>query len=162
MEKGHGETYRKGKNKIKSLSVMLSVKPEQVVEAVEKLKEEHGVKDGIKNRLYHQLFTLKTENLPESGNPLCLWEEDLDLVQLRQFCTMLYEAGKGKRVLVCSGEEGQYRYVMGSNVCDMRERSKRMNSQINGKGGGTVKMAQGTFFASKEAIEKAWESGEDR
>ena len=43
--------------------------------------------------------------------------------------------------------------AMGSSICDMREMSKRMNERLNGRGGGSVQMAQGTFFAAREAIE---------
>ena len=155
------EDYRKKQKQVTDLSVLLSAKPEQVVEAVKKLKKDNGMKDGIQNRLYQQLFALKLAHLPEAGSPLCLWEEELEPVQLRRLCTMLYEQGKGNRVLVCSGEEGQYQYAMGSSICDMREMSKRMNERLNGRGGGSVQMAQGTFFAAREAIEDAWRSEEE-
>ena len=107
------EDYRKKQKQVTDLSVLLSAKPEQVVEAVKKLKKDNGMKDGIQNRLYQQLFALKLAHLPEAGSPLCLWEEELEPVQLRRLCTMLYEQGKGNRVLVCSGEEGQYGYCHG-------------------------------------------------
>lgn len=155
------EDYRKKQKQVTDLSVLLSAKPEQVVEAVKKLKKDNGMKDGIQNRLYQQLFALKLAHLPESGSPLCLWEEELEPVQLRRLCTMLYEQGKGSRVLICSGEEGQYQYAMGSGICDMREMSKRMNERLSGRGGGSVQMAQGTFFAAREAIEDAWRSEEE-
>lgn len=152
--------YQKKQKQITSLSVLLSAKPEQVVEAVEKLKKENGVKDGIQNQLYQQLFTWKTDQLPESSHALCLWEEGLEPVQIRRLCTMLYERRKGSRVLVCSGTEGQYSYAMGSSTCDMRMLSKKMNGLLNGRGGGSVQMAQGTFFAEKEKIEEVWKSEE--
>ena len=72
------EDYRKKQKQVTDLSVLLSAKPEQVVEAVKKLKKDNGMKDGIQNRLYQQLFALKLAHLPEAGSPLCLWEEELE------------------------------------------------------------------------------------
>lgn len=153
--------YQKKQKQIAGLSVLLSVKPEQVAEAVEKLKKDSGMKDGLQNQLYQKLFLLRTAGLPESSSPLCVWEEDLEPVQLRKFCTMLYEQGKGSRVLVCSGREKQYQYAMGSSSSDMRAMSRAMNERLGGRGGGSMQMAQGTFFADRKDIEAAWRSQEE-
>lgn len=55
-------------------------------------------------------------------------------------------------VLVCSGREGSYQYAAGSGSSDMRELSKCLNRQLNGKGGGSALMVQGTFQAAKQEI----------
>lgn len=53
--------YRKKQKTVTELSVMLSAKPERVVETVEKLKNENGIKDGRINRLYQELFAARME-----------------------------------------------------------------------------------------------------
>lgn len=148
--------YRKKQKTVSDLSVLLSAKPGLVTEAVEKLKEESGQKDARINRLYQELFETRTAALKEQDGPLVLFESGLGPVQLRQFATLLYERGKGGEVLVCSGEEGRYQYALGSASSDMRKRSKELNACLNGRGGGSALMAQGTFLAAKEEIRKAF------
>lgn len=144
--------YRKKQKTVTELSVMLSAKPERVVETVEKLKNENGIKDGRINRLYQELFAARMEQFQCSQKPLAVFEEGLAPIQLRQYCTMLYEGGRGSVVLVCSGADGSYQYAIGSSCADMRAISKTLNKELNGRGGGSALMAQGTFQASKQAI----------
>ena len=96
----------------------------------------------------------KAESYPESTEVLAVFEEGLSLVQLRQLATMLYEKGKGKIVGVFSGNEDEqvYQYALGSSQADMRKLSKAMNGALNGRGGGSNLMAQGTFKAAESAI----------
>ena len=144
--------YRKKQKTVTELSVMLSAKPERVVETVEKLKNENGIKDGRINRLYQELFAARMEQFQCSQEPLAGIQEGLARIQLRQYCTMLYEGGRGSVVLVCSGVDGSYQYAIGSSSADMRALSKTLNKELNGRGGGSALMAQGTFQASKQAI----------
>ncbi len=73
---------------------------------------------------------------------------------MRQLATMLYEQGKGKIVGVFSGKEEDqvYQYALGSSQADMRKLSKAMNGALNGRGGGSSLMAQGTFKAGENEI----------
>lgn len=144
--------YQKKQKTVTELSVLLSAKPEKVTETVEKLKIESGMKDGKINQLYQELFAARMEQFERSQKPLAVFEEGLAPIQLRQYCTMLYEGGRGSVVLVCSGTEGSYQYAAGSSSSDMRELSKYLNKELNGKGGGSSLMAQGTFQAAKQEI----------
>ena len=150
--------YRKKQQAVTELSVMLSAKPEKVVEAVERLKEESGRKDGRLNRLCQEVFQVKMAARPDYDGRLLVFEPDLTPVQLRQYCTMLYEGGKGSVVLACSGEEHEYRYALGSASDDMRSLSRLLNEKLNGRGGGSALMAQGTFLASRAEIEQVFKS----
>ena len=62
---------------------------------------------------------------------------------------------KGKIVGVFSGKEEEqvYQYAFRRQPeADMRELSKAMNSELNGRGGGSELMAQGTFKAGEKEI----------
>lgn len=144
--------YGRKQKTVAELSVMLSAKPGRITESVEKLKSENGAKEYKINQLYQELFDARMEGYPEGQAPLAVFENGLGPVQLRQFCTMLYEGGKGSVVLVCSGTEGNYQYAVGSSRMDMRKLSKLLNGTLSGRGGGSALMAQGTFFASKQEI----------
>lgn len=136
------------------ISNLLSAKLHLVPEAVENLKSNLSDREMLIGRLYGQLFSLKSAQFPESGEPLALFEEDLDIVQIRQLATLLFEQKKGSIVMVCSGSDasGEYRYALGSGISDMRALSKAMNGRLNGRGGGKHLMAQGTFKADMESV----------
>ena len=136
------------------LSNLLSVRLQLVPEAVEKLKNDCQDREMLIGRLYGQLFGLKAGQYPKSNRPLTLFEEGLNMVQIRQLCTLLYEQEKGSVVMVCSGNEaqGEYQYALGSSLMDMRALSKAMNGKLHGRGGGSSLMAQGTFRASRQSV----------
>ncbi|MGC6175596.1 alanyl-tRNA editing protein [Lacrimispora sp. 38-1] len=148
--------YRRKLKTVQNISVLLSAKPDSVSDAVSKLKEDGIRKDGDLNRLTRELFVRKAAEYPESDAPLLVLEENLMPVQLRQFCTMLYEEKKGSIVLVCSGEEGLYQYAAGSSTADMRALSRQLNERLNGRGGGNTLLAQGTFQTSFQEIQKVF------
>lgn len=148
--------YEKKQSQVTRISQMLSAKPERIVDAVEKLKQEQMQKDTQLIALHHRLFREKMAGLSVCGAPLLVFEEGLTPMLLRQFCTMLYEAEKGSIVMVCSGEEGCYQYAVGSVHMDMRALSKVLGEALNGKGGGSALMAQGTFLSTKDRIESVW------
>lgn len=136
------------------LSVLLSAKLDLVPSAVEKLKRDFQDREMLIGRLYGQLFALRAGLYPESAAPLVLFEENLTMVQIRQLSTLLYEQKKGSIVLVCSGTSGgnEYQYALGSGSADMRALSRAMNGKLNGRGGGSSLMAQGTFKADQQTI----------
>lgn len=149
--------YEKKQHEVRRISAQLSAKPLMIAEAVEKLKQDGESKDVIITQLYRELFHLKSERLPDSSEPLILFEEDLAPVQLRQLCTLLYEQNKGSVVMVCSGVEGHYQYAVGSSKEDMKVLSKALNFCLSGRGGGSRLMAQGTFLTERKNIEHRWQ-----
>lgn len=151
------EDYRKKQDIISTLSNMLSAKTDTIIGMAEKQREENAAKDMKIAQLCKKFITLKTQGMADSSAPLIMFEEEMLPLHLRQYCTMLFENGKGSIVLVCSGENEEYQYVLGSSESDMKEMSKKLNAVLNGRGGGNRQMAQGTFYASKEKIEEEFE-----
>ncbi len=146
--------YRQKIRTVARISNLLSAKPELIGAAVEKLKADSQDKEFQIGKLSLQLFALKAASYEDSEAPLVLFEEGLAPVRLRQLCTMLYEQNKGGVVLVCSGSEErqEYQYALGSARADMRALSKQLNSRLNGRGGGSSLMAQGTYHGSSQVI----------
>ena len=147
--------YRKRQGQVTDISHLLSAKADAVTDAVAKLKAESAEKDMLINRHYHEIFAAKTKALPDSDAPLCLFEENLNPVQLRQFCTMLYEQKKGSIVAVCSWNQNAFQFALGSGSLDVRQVSKGLNRQLNGRGGGSSMMVQGIWNAMEDEIRKA-------
>lgn len=144
--------YEKKLSQVTKISNLLSAKPDTIVEAVERMKQENADKEYLVNQLYLQLFAAKTEKFPEKGGWLVVFEEELTPVQLRNYCTLLYEQKKGDVVLVCSEKDGRIQYALGSAVQDMRTVSRELNGLLNGKGGGSALMAQGTWETTRQAV----------
>ncbi len=149
--------YRRKLNAVQGISVLLSAKSDSVVEAVTKLKEDSIKKESDLNQLTRQLLEWKTAEYPASDSPLLVIEDQLPPAQLRLFCTMLYEGKKGSIVLVCSGKEGVYQYAAGSSALDMRALSHLLNERLNGRGGGSSLLAQGTFMATLQEIQSVFQ-----
>lgn len=147
--------YEKKQSQVIGISKLLSARQELIVEAVERMRQESAEKDYRINHLYQQLFQSKAKSLPQQGGILLVFEEGLMPVQLRIYCTMLCEQKRGDIVAVCSGEERRYQYALGSDSQDMRAVSKELNAALNGRGGGSARLAQGTFMASRQEIERA-------
>lgn len=150
------EDYERKQEWVSELSVLLSEKPHKVVEAVSKLKMEGGLKEMKINRLYQELFASKLKNLEKREEPLLLFEPGLEPTQLRQYATLLYESERGSAVLVCSGEDGHYQYAAGSATRDMRRFSKYLNDRLNGRGGGSALLSQGSVAATNQEIAEAF------
>lgn len=149
--------YQKKQKSVTGISVHLSVKTDQVLRAVEKLKEEGVKKEAKISQMSKELLERKVFERENSKAPLLLFEEGLTPAQLRQYCTMLYEGEKGSVVLVCSGENESYQYAMGSSTRDMRALCKSLNEKLNGRGGASPLLAQGTFCAAAVEIKEAFE-----
>ncbi len=152
------EDYRRKQQEAVKISNLLSAKIFEIGAAVEKLKEENGAKAFKIAGLYRELFAAWAKEYPESSQRLLVWKNDLAPNQLREFCTILCQEKKGRIVLVCSEKDGTFQYALGSAEDDMRALSKDLNGRLEGRGGGSPRLAQGTFRAPKEAVEAAfWE-----
>ena len=131
---------------------------EQAAEAVSHLKEESGRKDGEINHLWQRILTMQADVYPQGQKALTVFEQGMTPVLVRQFANLLLEQEKGETVLVCSGDDasGSY-YTAGSLGRDMRAFGKELNARLQGRGGGSTQMVQGTFRASREEIEKVFQ-----
>lgn len=147
--------YQSKHGQIIGISNLLSVKPELALKSVESLKKECQDKNQVISDLYRKLFKEKIKAYPDSSQLLIVFEEQLASLQLRQFCTLLYEQKKGAAVVLCSGKNQTYQYAIGSESYDMRQFGRLLNQRLQGKGGGSPQMVQGTFLASPEEIKLA-------
>ena len=147
----------KRQKQIASLSVLLAAKQDEVPAAVERLKAEKEKLEMELSRMRQAQTEAKAAALPERSGGLAVFEE-MDPVQLRRYCTLLYEGGKGDIVLACARRGDGCLYVLGSSKRDMRSFSKKRNGLLRGKGGGSSLMAQGTFQAEEEEIRRAFEA----
>lgn len=151
------EDYERKTDEILELSSLLSAPAARLAQAVRRLKEENGQKDMAMAALYRRLFESLAEQIPESGPALALCEPNLPPAQLRFFCNCLMEKQKADLLLVCTGDDQTgYSYCAASRSADLRAPGKILNEKLDGRGGGSSQMIQGTFHAPWEKIRRCF------
>lgn len=131
----------------------LSVKPADIAQAVAREKEQAA---DLRRRLaasQQRYFRLLAETLPESLLAV-RFEEGLSPWDLRKGAELLAAEGRARAVLLCSGGDGQYSYVLMSGRCDVRPLGKALNEALRGRGGGKDAV-QGRYGASEADIRRA-------
>ena len=147
------EDYEKKRDQVQKVSNLLSAKPGEIASAVEKMKTDITKLQEKLAESYRELIEHKVGTFEESEERIYLLEPEFGAVQLRQMVNRMIEEKKGKTVLALSGNcDRGFLYVMGSQSEDMRLLSKELNTLMSGRGGGSVQMAQGTFFTSEEQL----------
>lgn len=130
------------------LSVPQADTPAAVERTLRELEETRQALAGEKRRW----LKLRSDALPETEANLCIFEEDLDPVSLRE----LVNAGMEKTPWICAaftGQDGDWKYIIGSRKVDLRSLSKEINAAIGGRGGGRPEMIQGSCTADRKQIE---------
>lgn len=137
---------------------LLSAKPYETKEAVERLMKE---RNEIKEQLVaakKQIFELKRDSLKEDETCAVFFEENMEPFELRLFTEMLLEKVPSAAVFSGNDEEG-YKYAVGSTKTDMSAFIKEANKALGGRGGGRGNIMQGAFTASRDETERYIRNG---
>ena len=148
------EDYERKRDQVQKISVLLSARPGEISRAVEKLKDEEAKLQEKLVAAYDKLIASEVRDIKEGDGDIFILEPDFEAIQLRHLVNRLLEEKKGRTVLALGGAaEGSFLYVLGSRDGDMRRLSRELNGLLNGGGGGSAQMAQGTFFATKDQLQ---------
>ena len=148
------EDYERKRDQVQKISVLLSARPGEISRAVEKLKDEEAKLQEKLVAAYDKLLASEVRGIKEGDGDIFILEPDFEAIQLRHLVNRLLEEKKGRTVLALGGAaEGSFLYVLGSREGDMRRLSRELNGLLNGRGGGSAQMAQGTFFATKDQLQ---------
>lgn len=142
---------------ISSISGLLSAKPMEVSRAAAKLWQEHEDLKYKMGGLYRKLLEIKIAALEETEGNLVIFEEDLDMDNLRELINAAKDRCGGMAAGFIGNDEEGYRYIIGSKTVDLRAEGKKINAAIKGKGGGKSEMIQGTATASAAEIRAYFE-----
>lgn len=149
--------YEKKVEQTQALSVLFSARPDSITQAAVRMKEENGELSQTLAGAMAQLMELKAERLMPGEEPVLIFEETFTPVQIRKYCELLLEKEKTPLALVCARKaEGEYYYCGGSRSIDMKELGKNLNKSLDGRGGGSSRMVQGTFGREAAAIQKVF------
>ena len=133
------------------VSVALSAKELETSEAVNALLKTSELKDVRIREVSESLLKYRL-NEYESGQKLIIdFEDDLDRNVLRRHGNDLAE--KAETAAVISGDETKWNYFIISKTVNLKDKAKLINEALNGRGGGSAEMIQGSFAGEKEKIE---------
>ncbi len=140
---------------VKRISERLSAKQNEIADAVEKLLADSAAKDEKIAMRNQSLFTLKAQTLP-AVSPLIVFEEGLTPFETKVFAGLLAEEKAVEVVAVLSEVAPEtFHFVLIGPKEKMTQASRALNQELNGRGGGGNGLVQGSYKASKEAIETA-------
>lgn len=131
-----------------AVSAALSAKPLETAAAVRRLLDEQAALKYRLTGLENELLAAKAAAVPSGAWQLIL-DESLSPDLLRRYAELLAQKCSGA-IFAGSGES--YRYVLFDPNGDLRALAKRLNSSLNGRGGGKPGFVQGSVSASREAI----------
>ncbi len=143
--------YRNKNHNVNQVTAGLSVKPEELCLAVERLEAEITERKICESALRRELFTLKAERLGK-GDKVCVFESGLSPDETRRFCLTLCESFGTAAVF--SGKDGGWRYALASKSADCGDYAKAINSAFGGRGGGKPSLVQGSCCGKREEIEE--------
>ena len=146
--------YEKKRAEVQKISNLLSAKPTEISSAVEKMKGEISKLQEKLSECYRGMIENRVAGLECSEDKFYIIEKDFGAQHLRMLANRLLDEKKAKTVLALSGnKDNGFIYIMGSQEEDMRLLSKELNQKLSGRGGGSVQMAQGTFFAEEAQLD---------
>lgn len=143
-----------------AVSHMLSAKPYETKDAVEKLLQESAEKDRRIAGIHEKYFRMRASAFQNAPLALCE-EEGLNGIEIRKFCDLLVKEGAGNVCAVLCPENRSdqkesgsvsIRYCIGSRSVDLKSIAPDLNRALNGRGGGSPEMIQGTFHAAMAEV----------
>lgn len=143
--------YRKKEENVVKISNMLSAKQYETAAAVEKLHAEQQKWKEKSQSYLEKYLQEKLEHCALEAGPVLLFLEDGDMNVIRKSLQAKVTMGIGAAFV--GNERDGYHYIMTSEDVNLRELSKEMNQELQGKGGGKPQMVQGSVQAVKSEIE---------
>jgi len=134
-----------------AVSRMLSVKHHEIAEGVQRIADELAAAKRKNAEMAGALIERCASGLTQTDGNVVIMGNSLDGGQMRAL------ANRGAAIsdgicAVFSAKEGGYAYVMSSAKTDMRAMSREINGALNGRGGGSPEMIQGSCSCTKREI----------
>ena len=136
-----------------AVSSILSVPKAEIVGGVERLLSSYGEEKAkfSEYRLKRIISEADSMNFVTGNCVKVLPEATVE--ELIAFSNVATGKVSGMLVLL-SGEDGTYKYVIASDSTDLRALSKEINKSLLGRGGGKPNMIQGSFSSTLKEIEE--------
>ena len=145
--------YREMFDNLAYISHALSVPKNECAAALEKYIASAEADRGELKLLKKAVFEREAELLLPRENTVVKCFEGANPDQLRAYANKAVSK-VGKILVLLSPTDVDCKYILASEKIDLRAEMKKINAALDGRGGGSAIMAQGSFKASLEDIEK--------
>ncbi|MBE6644042.1 MAG: hypothetical protein E7612_01530 [Ruminococcaceae bacterium] len=134
-----------------AISSMLSVPKNEISAATKRLLDDFTAQKNSFAAYRISVMERQAEKLSfEAGNRLIVFS-DASVSEMIAFSNIAVLKTEGILVLL-SGNDGDYKYVISSNTVNLREITQDVNKSLLGRGGGKPNMIQGSFSSSEKQI----------
>ena len=149
------EDYRARQESVTDISRALSAKRGEVTQAVQRvLHEQQSMKERC-DALSLALIGYMADAEGERDGNIVLFSDVLGEIAQRELVNLLMPKAGGFAAVFTGSDRDGWRYVIGSLRADLRTGARTINAAINGRGGGTPQMIQGSAAAPRVKIEDA-------
>lgn len=131
---------------------MLSAEALKIPEAVEHLKADNAQFNEKCRNLQSEIMEYRLQNMEENCNVLIDFEEGLDRVSMIHMGNAMMERKHASVAAVLSKEKDGYAYFICSSSVNLSKEAKKLNAELNGRGGGRPDNIQGFFQSDEETI----------
>ena len=144
--------FEKKQAAVKEISRLLSAKPDKTADAVKRLLDENNeLKKKLTDIANAQADSIIASLKNDGRGDFCVFTDGLDANAMRRI------ANEGVKLTdgmfgVFSKNAGGYSYIIASEKVALRAKSKEINTALNGKGGGSDAMIQGSVTADEETV----------
>ena len=147
------ELIRNRMDELSAISRLLSAKPEKILEQTKRLIDEN---DALKRQLadieQRKAARIISSLSNSTRGSFCVFTEGLNTASMRDIANEAVKLTDGAAGIFGKTENG-WNYIIASDSLPLRSMSAQINSALNGKGGGSDKMLQGSCMAERSAIE---------
>ena len=146
--------YRAEYEQARRISVAISAPHDYVADGVDNLLREVDALKGKISRMKREIMEYKLLRIEYTEGNLVLFDDDGDMLSLRNLVNEAKKLCGGICACFSGSDELGYKYIISSTTVDLRAITKEINVAINGKGGGSSEMIQGSCVAKRADIEK--------
>lgn len=137
-----------------AISVQLSAKRDETARAVERVMAEQERLKARISELSRSLARCRAEAIEPTEGNICIFDSVLDEPALRELINAAVLKCGGIAAVFSGSDETGFRYIIGSRSVNLRNAAKEINAGIDGRGGGSPEMIQGSCAGCTEKIQK--------
>ena len=138
---------------VRQIDQLLSALPEETFDAVRKLKDTDAEKKEGLIRMQRRMISLMADQTPSGSDPYVVFETFEDPTSAREFVNLLTARRDGIVALFYPRDEASFAYILATREGSVKPWVKDLNQTLQGRGGGSDAMAQGTVRAARSEIE---------
>lgn len=143
---------RQALTNVREISGQLSSKPSETAIAVARFIRQTEEENAKAAAMCGAYIALRVDSIAPTDGNIVIFEPDLDRNSLRRLVDRAADKCGGICAGFCGSDEDGWSYVLISRTVDLKAEAKLLNEKMNGRGGGTSRMIQGSVSAPRAVL----------